>query len=72
MFDFLTYKRIIALVVLALIVWVAIILYRVGREGVIKRIDFWKSKWKIVLFWIVIAAVAGVVLYYLNKYGFLE
>ncbi len=72
MLESFTYKRILALVILALIAWIVMVLYRVGREGVIKNIDFLKSKWKIVLFWFVVAALAVVVLYVMNKLGLLN
>ncbi len=72
MLEYFTYKRILALAVLACIVWVALILYRVGRGEIIKKVDFWKSKWKIVLFWMVVALILLTALYFLNKWGLLE
>lgn len=65
------YDYLIAVIVLILAFWVGLILYRVGREGVIKKIDFWRAKWKIVLFWIVIAALVLLGLYLLNHYNLL-
>lgn len=72
MFEFFTYKRILALAVLAVAYWVVLILYRVGKGGVVKRVDFWKSNWKIGLFWFVAVAIVAVVWYLLNKYGLVE
>ena len=62
------YEYLIAIVVLALAFWVGLIFYRVGREKVIKNIDFWRSKWKIVLFWFVILVVVLLALYLINRY----
>jgi len=62
------YEYIIAVIVLALIFWVALILYRVGREKIIKNIDFWRSKWKIVLFWFIILVLVLLLLYVINRY----
>ncbi|HMB26226.1 MAG TPA: hypothetical protein VKP03_02310 [Patescibacteria group bacterium] len=70
--DFFDYKKILALVILAILVWIGIVLYRVGREGLIKRVDFWKSKWKIVLFWMIVAVVVLIGWYYLDKFGVLD
>lgn len=72
MLEFFTYKRILALAVLAAAYWVVLIFYRVGKGGVVKRVDFWKSNWKIVLFWFVAVAIVAVVWYLLNKYGLVE
>ncbi|MBT5337836.1 hypothetical protein HN858_03925 [Candidatus Falkowbacteria bacterium] len=72
MLEFFTYKRTLALVVLICAFWVVVILYRVGKGEVIKKVDFWRSKWKIVLFWFIIAALALVVLYVLVSLGLLE
>lgn len=72
MLEIFTYKRILALAVLAAAAWIGMILYRVGREDVIKKIDFLKSKWKIVLFWFVIAALAVFGFYVVNKLGLLN
>lgn len=63
------YDYLIAIIILVLLVWVGIIFYRVGREGVIKKIDFWRAKWKIVLFWMIIAAIVFLGLYLMNKYN---
>jgi len=63
------YEYIIAIVVLVLVCWVGLILYRVGREKVIKNIDFWRSKWKIVLFWFVILLIILLGLYLINHYN---
>lgn len=72
--DFLNenYKRILAVVALVAAYGVGLVLYRVGRGEIIQKIDWWKSKWKIVLFWIVIALLALAVLYALDKLGLLE
>ena len=72
MLEFFTYKRTLALVVLICAFWVVVILYRVGKGEGIKKVDFWRSKWKIVLFWFIIAALALVVLYVLVSLGLLE
>ena len=63
------YEYLIALIVVALTFWVGLILYRVGREKVIKNIDFWRSKWKIVLFWFIILVVILLVWYIINRYN---
>jgi len=63
------YRGIIAAAVVAVVIWIAVILYRFGRGGAIKRVDFWKSQWKIGLFWFVVAMVAAVVWYVGNQYG---
>jgi len=63
------YRGVIAAVVAAVIIWIVIILYRVLRGGAIKRVDFWKSQWKIVLFWFVVALIAAAVWYLGVKYG---
>lgn len=70
MLEFFTYKRILALVILICAFWVVLIIYRVGRGEIIKKIDFWKSKWKIVLFWFVVAVIGVFVLYLLSELGF--
>ena len=62
------YDYLIAIIILVLGAWAGLILYRVGREGVIKKIDFWRAKWKIVLFWFVIAVVVGIGIYFMSKY----
>lgn len=62
------YEYIIAIVVAALFFWVGLILYRVGREKIIKNVDFWRSKWKIVLFWFVILVIVLLALYVINHY----
>lgn len=72
MLEFFTYKRVLALAVLAVAYWVVLILYRVGKGGVVKRVDFWKSNWKIGLFWFVAVAIVAVVWYLLDKYGLVE
>ena len=72
MLEFFTYKRILALAILAVLFWAGLILYRVGREEVIKKVDFWKSKWQIVLFWFVVAFTALAILYGLNRLGLLD
>jgi len=63
------YRGIIAAAVAAVIIWIATILYRVARGGAIKRVDFWKSQWKITLFWFVVALVAVIIWYLGNRYG---
>lgn len=63
------YEYLIAVVVVILAFWVSLILYRVGREKVIKNVDFWRSKWKIVLFWFVILVLVLLVLYLMNRYN---
>ncbi len=70
--EFFTYKRVLALAVLAVVYWIVLILYRVGKGGAVKRVDFWKSNWKIGLFWFVTVAVVAGVWYLLNKYGLVE
>ena len=72
MLEYFTYKRTLALVVLICAFWAVVIFYRVGKGEVIKKVDFWKSKWKIVLFWIIVAAFALLVLYVLVSLGLLE
>jgi hypothetical protein len=72
MLEFFTYERVLVLVVLAVVSWIILILYRVGRGGVIKKIDFWRASWKIVLFWLVVLAVVAGVSYLLHKYGLIE
>ena len=62
------YDYLIAIVILALGAWVGLILYRVGREEMIKKVDFWRAKWKIVLFWFVIAVILGIGIYLMSKY----
>jgi len=71
MFE-LDYKKMIAVIVIILAVWVIVIFYRVGREGVIRKLDYWRARWKIVLFWFVVAVVAVLASYYLHKYGVLK
>ncbi|MBI5076855.1 hypothetical protein HZB94_00535 [Candidatus Falkowbacteria bacterium] len=74
MLDFLNenYKKILAGAALVVAYWVGLILYRVYRGEIIQKVDWWKSKWKIVLFWIVIALLALLVIYSLDKFGLLE
>jgi hypothetical protein len=71
MLEYFTYKRTLALVVLICAFWIVLIFYRVGREKIVKNVDFWRSKWKIVLFWFVLAVLALVVLYLLDHFGLL-
>ncbi len=61
-------EYILAIVVVVLLFWVGLIMYRVGREKVIKNVDFWRSKWKIVLFWLIVLVLVLLVLYVLNRY----
>ena len=70
--DWFTYRHLIAYAIIIGAVWIGVILYRVGRGDLIRRIDFWKSKWKIVLFWIVIVAIIIVAWYFLDRYELLE
>lgn len=63
------YRGIIAAAVIAVVIWIAIILFRLARGGAVKRVDFWKSQWKIVLFWFVAAVVVAAAWYVGNKYG---
>lgn len=72
MADFFSDKMILSLIVLICVFWVGLILYRVGRGELIQKVDFWKSKWKIVLFWFIVAAIAILVLYVLDKFGLLD
>jgi len=72
MFEFFTYQRILALTVLAAAYWVILILYRVGRGGMIKRVDFWQANWKIGLFWFVTIAIVAGGWYLFHKYGLVE
>lgn len=70
--DPIIYRGVLAVVIIIILSWIALILYRVARGGAIKRVDFWKAKWKIVLFWMIIAAIVIVIWYLLNKYGILD
>lgn len=70
--DPIIYRRVLAVISIIILGWIALILYRVGRGGAIKRVDFWKAKWKIVLFWMIVAAIVIVAWYLLNKYGILD
>jgi len=64
-----TYEYTIAIVVIAVVFWTGLIIYRVGREKVIKNVDFWRSKWKIVMFWFIILAVIALALYVINHFN---
>ena len=74
MLDFLNenYKRILAIAVLVAAYGIGLILYRVGRGELVQKVDWWKSKWKIALFWFVIALLAMAALYVLDRFGLLE
>jgi uncharacterized membrane protein len=74
MLDFLNenYKRILAIAVLVAAYGIGLILYRVGRGELVQKVDWWKSKWKIALFWFVIALLALAALYVLDRFGLLE
>ena len=62
------YDYLIAVIILILLSWIGLVFYRVGREEVIKKIDFWRSKWKIVLGWLVIAVIVLLGLYFMNRF----
>lgn len=70
--DLLTYKRILAIAVTAVVIWIVIILYRVSREEVIKKVDFWRAKWKIVLFWMVVVLLLCLIWYVLYRLGIIN
>lgn len=65
----LDYREIIAIAVIVVAAWIVLVFYRVGREEAIKKVDFWKAQWKIVLFWILALVVGVLILYGLNKLG---
>lgn len=66
------YKYILSFVIILLAAWIALIFYRVIREKLILKVDFWKSNWKIVLFWFIVAALAIGAWYVLQKYDLLK
>lgn len=72
MFNFITYPRIFALIIIVIALWILLILYRVFREPAIKKVDFYQAHWKIVLFWLVIAALAIGIMYLTRYYDFAE
>jgi hypothetical protein len=67
-----SYEEFIALVIAIVIAWIIIVFYRVGREGVIKKLDFWRAKWKIVLFWFVILAIVISIMVLFKRYDVME
>ncbi|MFH0779937.1 MAG: hypothetical protein V1928_03715 [Parcubacteria group bacterium] len=72
MLDFFTYPRLLAVVVVLLAAWIVIIFYRIIREQAVKKVDFYKANWKIVLFWLVLAALALGVMYLARHFDFSE
>jgi len=64
----LTYQKLIALVGIICAVWIIYVFYGVLREKAIWKYDFWRSKWKIALFWFIVAAVIAVGWYLIDKY----
>lgn len=72
MLDFITYPRLLAVVVILSAVWIVIIFYRIIREQAIKKVDFYKANWKIVLFWLVVAAIGLGVMYLARHFDFSE
>jgi len=63
----LTYKKIIAIIVFVIAIWIAWVFYQVIREKSIKRWDYIRSKWKILLFWFVVLAIVLIVLYFFSE-----
>ena len=70
--DPMIYKKIIAVILIVLAAWILYVFYNVGREKFIKKFDYIKSKWKIVLFWMILAAIVIVGWYYLSKWGIID
>lgn len=72
MSNIFTYDRIIALAILTVIYWVILILYRVGKGEVVQKVDYWKSRWKIILWWLVIVVIGFAVLYLFDWLGIIN
>lgn len=70
--DPMVYKKFIAIVVIVVVVWIVWVFYNVGREKFIKKFDYIKSKWKIVLFWFIVAAVIIGGWYLLVEWGLID
>lgn len=69
MLQYFTYERIIAAVIVIAVAWIILILFRVARGKVIRKADFLRSNWKIVLFWMIVATIVIAVLYFKKKWG---
>ncbi|MBT4722557.1 hypothetical protein HN958_04005 [Candidatus Falkowbacteria bacterium] len=65
--DYFDYRKILALVVIAVVVWIVWVFYNVGRESVVKKFDHIRSKWKIMLFWLIVIVLGVIYLYYFES-----
>ncbi|MFA6537371.1 MAG: hypothetical protein WCT18_03135 [Patescibacteria group bacterium] len=66
--NLLNQRTVLAVIIILAVYWIAVVLFRVVREKSILQTDFWKSKWKIVLFWFIFFALVVTAWYFYQKY----